>query len=299
MTERSKPITEPAGGASGPPPKPAEQGGGLSSPLPTPEFLEAAAALGIEFEPGDLDRLARFLGLLLDANTRTNLTAITDPPEAWLRHILDALTLLPMLAELGDGARVIDIGSGGGVPALPLAIVCPHLCFTLLEATGKKAAFLRETIAALALPNAEVLQARAESAGQDRGARLPDGSRSGAIREAFDAVTARAVGRLAVVAELTIPFARRGGLILLVKGRQAEEELAEAGEALRQLGAVHAGTVETPTGRVVVLEKSMLTPRTFPRRDGEPKRAPLGVPRRSPRAPRADGDDSESPDRPA
>ncbi|MCC7389771.1 MAG: 16S rRNA (guanine(527)-N(7))-methyltransferase RsmG [Phycisphaerales bacterium] len=277
MNERSEPTGRTGDGPPGPRPTPASQGGGLSSPRPTADFVTGAADLGIEFEPGDLDRLARFLGLLLEANTRTNLTAITDPAEAWLRHILDALTLLPMLAELPEGSRVLDVGSGGGVPALPLAIVCPHLRFTLLEATGKKAAYLRETIGALGLGNAEVVQARAETAGQDRGERRPDGTRPGAMREVFGAVTARAVGRLAMVAELTIPFAARGGLVLLVKGQKADEELAEAAEAIRVLGAVHAGTVDTPTGRIVVLEKSMLTPRTYPRRDGEPKRAPLGV----------------------
>jgi 16S rRNA (guanine527-N7)-methyltransferase len=86
-----------------------------------------------------------------------------------------------------------------------------------------------------------------------------------------------------MVAELTIPFAVRGGLVLLVKGQKADEELAEAAEAIRVLGAVHAGTVDTPTGRIVVLEKAMLTPRTYPRRDGEPKRAPLGVGKRADR----------------
>ena len=283
MNERSESTGRTGDGPSGPRPTPAPQGGGPPGPRPTADFLSAAANLGIEFEPGDLDRLAHFLGLLLDANTRTNLTAITDPAEAWLRHILDALTLLPMLAELPEGSRVLDVGSGGGMPALPLAIVCPHLRFTLLEATGKKAAYLRETIGALALGNAEVVQARAETAGQDRGERRPDGTRPGAMREVFGAVTARAVGRLAMVAELTIPFAVRGGLVLLVKGQKADEELAEAAEAIRVRGAVHAGTVDTPTGRIVVLEKAMLTPRTYPRRDGEPKRAPLGVGKRADR----------------
>lgn len=246
--------------------------------LTAPEsFLTAAAGLGIEFDVGDLDRLGRFLALLLEANTRTNLTAITDPEEAWLKHILDALTLLPMLAELPEGAGVLDVGSGGGVPAIPLAIVCPRLRFTLLEATGKKADFLRAAAADLGLDGVGVLQERAERAGQDRGRREPSGERAGCLRGAFDAVTARAVGRLAVVAELTVPFARVGGLVLLVKGQRADEELAEAAEALSLLGAAHAGTVDTPTGRIVVLEKMRETPRTYPRRDGEPKRAPLGV----------------------
>ncbi len=251
----------------------------LTPPAPTPDVLTAAASLGIEFEPGELDHLGTFLALLLDANTRTNLTAIKDPADAWTRHVLDALTLLPMLADLPEGARIIDIGSGGGLPAIPLAIVSPHLRFTLLEATGKKCDFLRHAIAELQLSNAGVLQSRAEAAGQDRGTRQPDGSRTGATREAFDAATARAVGPLAVIAELTIPLVKVGGLVVLVKGQRADEELAAAREALQLLGAAHAGTIDTPTGRVVVLEKLRPTPRTYPRRDGEPKRTPLGVPK--------------------
>jgi len=265
----------------------------LTRPEPTPEFLESVAVLGVEFEPGELDRIATFLALLLETNTRTNLTAIKDPADAWTRHILDSLTLLPMLADLPDGARVIDIGSGGGLPAIPLAIVSPHLRFTLLEATGKKCDFLRHAIAELGLANAEVLQRRAEAAGQDRGDRQPDGSRINATRETFDAATARAVGPLAVIAELAIPLVKPGGLAILVKGQRADEELEEAKKALHLLGAAHAGTVDTPTGRVVVLEKLRVTPRTYPRRDGEPKRAPLGMPK--PERPSR----PESPDGPA
>jgi 16S rRNA (guanine527-N7)-methyltransferase len=244
---------------------------------PPPSFVVAAGELGVEFEPGDLQRLGTFLALLLEANKTTNLTAIRDPDEAWTKHILDALTLLPTLAELPQGASVLDVGSGGGVPALPLAIVCPQLQFTLLEATGKKVEFLRRAIDTLGLANATVVQERAEQAGQDRGQREAVGGRAGGMREAFDAVSARAVGRLAVVAELTVPFAKLGGLVLLVKGRQANEELAEGAKAVELLGASHAGTVDTPTGRIVVLEKVRPTPRTYPRRDGEPKRAPLGA----------------------
>ena len=248
---------------------------------PTPEFLAAAGAQGVEFEPGDVDRLGRYLGLLLETNRSFNLTAITDPGQAWMRLIFDALTLVPLLADLPEGGRVLDVGSGGGLPGVPLAIVMPRLAFTLLEATGKKAEFLRSAAERLRLTNLVVVHDRAERAAHKRGSKDERAGRDPAgpvgLRESFDVVTARALGPLATAAELTVPFAKVGGLILLVKGQRANEELAEAQEALHLLHAAHAATVETPTGRIVVLEKFHRTPKVYPRRDGEPKRAPLGV----------------------
>src|SRR5690606_31616544 len=116
------------------------------------------------------------------------------------------------------------------------------------------------------LANTAVIQDRAETVGQDR-----------AHRETYDVAVARAVGHLAMLAELIVPLVRRGGLALAVKGEQAERELEEAAFALGKLGARPAGIVQTPTGRIVVLEKGTLTPRTYPRRSGEPKRSPLGL----------------------
>lgn len=236
------------------------------APLAPPEgFSASCVEIGIEFEPGDIDRLGRYLALMLDANKTTNLTAITDPGQAWIRHIQDSLTLLPLLAELSDGARVIDVGSGGGCPGIPLAICMPHLQFALLEATGKKAAFLERVSGQLELANVTVLTGRAETFAAFKSPH----------REAYDAAIARAVGPLSVVSELTVPFVRMGGQALLIKGQKADEELDASTGALQTLKVVHAGTVDTATGRIIVLEKRVATPRTYPRRDGEPKRVPL------------------------
>jgi 16S rRNA (guanine527-N7)-methyltransferase len=220
--------------------------------------------------------------MLLAANDALNLTAVTDPEQAWTRHIFDSLTLLPALADLPDEARVIDVGTGGGLPGIPLALCMPHLGFTLLDATAKKVAYLRAVADALSLSNVRVVEGRAEVVGHDRGERLntPAGFKRGqGHRESYDAVTARAVGRLATLAELTVPFAKPGGRVLLVKGTQADDELAEAAKALHLLKATHDATLDTPTGRIVVLSKTSATPKIYPRRDGEPKRAPLGVER--------------------
>lgn len=241
---------------------------------PTPEFLSRCAEQGVEFEPGDIEKLGSFLALLLHANTLVNLTAITDPAQAWEKHIFDALTLLPLLAELPEGSLVADVGSGGGVPAIPLAIVVPTLRFTMLEATGKKAAFLNAAIRLLGLNSARVWNTRAEAVGQVREGKESE-KEPHAGRDVFDAVTARALGPLAVAAELTVPLAKVGGRVLLVKGQKADEELAEAKRALALLGAEHEGTLDTPTGRIVVLVKAKPTPRPYPRQPGEPKRSPL------------------------
>jgi 16S rRNA (guanine527-N7)-methyltransferase len=235
------------------------------APLAPPrDFIDAAAALGVEFEPGDLERLGHYLALLLETNKSVNLTGVTDPGQAWTRHILDSLTLLPLIAEVPEGGTLIDVGTGGGLPGIPLAIVSPQLRVTLLEATGKKAEFLAGAVARLGLSNATVVNDRAEHAGH-----LPE------HRERYDAALARAVGPLAVIAELTVPFAKIGGRVLLIKGQKADEELAEAKPALHKLHAGHAGTIDTPTGRIVVLDKPRKTPSGYPRRPGEPKQHPL------------------------
>lgn len=264
---------------------PVELPTGVAGVEPPAGWVERAAQLGVVFEAGDVERLGRYLGLLLATTTVMNLTATKDAGEAWDRHVLDSLTLLPVLgeAEIAEGRerlRVLDVGSGGGLPGLVLACVMPGADFVLLDSTEKKCRFLKHAAGELGLLNVEVVHARAEEAGHDRGTRVDSGGvsrREGTMRDGFDVVTARAVGGLATLSELTVPFARVGGLCALIKGQKAEEELAAAKAGLHLLLASHAGTVETPTGRVVVLEKRRATPRMYPRANGEPKRKPLGV----------------------
>lgn len=105
----------------------------------------------IELDHGDEDKLATFLSHLLLVNQQFNLTAIKDPAEAWVKHIADSLSLLPFLAAL-DAKNVADIGSGGGLPGIPLAIAMPNVSFTLIESTGKKARFLSKPWSCLAFP---------------------------------------------------------------------------------------------------------------------------------------------------
>lgn len=231
---------------------------------PPSSFLQEAEEIGVAFDEGDLDRLGRYIELLLEENQRINLTSIREPEEAWRRHVLDALTLLPILAEAPAGAAAVDVGSGGGAPGLPLAIVSPEMRVALIEATGKKARFLESVIDDLSLANARVVNERAETAGRNQ-----------SHRETYDFALARAIGPLNVALELTLPLVRPGGQALLTKGAKAEEEVAEARGALDRLRGEVAGVVPSPTGRIVVVDKTGPTPRKYPRRSGEPKRAPL------------------------
>lgn len=219
-----------------------------SVPLPVPEgFAARVAAAGASAGADTLARLGDYLARLLAMNEQMNLTAIKDAEGAWERHVLDALTLLPLLVGVPAGARLVDIGSGGGIPGIPLAIARPDLHVTLVESTQKKAAFLGAVSAAMGLANVTVHAERAEQLLR------------GSMRGTFDVVTARAVARLAALVPLTTPFARPGGLVLLIKGQRAEEELGEAAAVLKRHHTSHEQTVATPTGRIVVLRRAPAT----------------------------------------
>ena len=163
-----------------------------------------------------------------------------------------------------------DVGSGAGFPGVPLAMVFPFLNVTLMEATGKKIAFLEHMIARLGLTNASTLRARAEDAGH-----LPN------QREAYDVVAARAVARLPSLLEYLLPLAKVGGVCVAMKGKSAFEEasgsaraLAILGGRLNETGAIQLPDVEEPH-YLVVVDKVAPTPSTYPRKPGIPTRKPL------------------------
>ncbi|MGC4095236.1 MAG: 16S rRNA (guanine(527)-N(7))-methyltransferase RsmG [Polyangiaceae bacterium] len=227
--------------------------------LPTQAANDDPLAL---LDPRQQARLHEYLESLLQNTKLFNLTAIRDRDEAWNRHVVESLRLVPLLE---DGKTLIDVGSGGGLPGIVLAIARPDVTVTLLEATEKKARFLEQTGVALQLENLHVLCERAEVVGAPGAAQ----------RERFDIVTARAVAPLRVLLELTAPLAKVGGLLLAVKGEKAAAELEAAARALRELHVAHEQTVRQPTASVVLLRKRAATPAKYPRRSGEPARNPL------------------------
>lgn len=174
---------------------------------------------------------------------------------------------LVLLDQLGAASSLVDIGSGAGLPGLPIKIARPDLRVTLIEADQAKAAFLVHACAALALDQIEVVARRAEDAGQDP-----------ALREAFDVAVARALAPLPVLAELCLPLVRVGGRLLAQKTET--EEVAGASTAIGLLGGELANVVRTPSlaraaGTIVVIDKVRPTPARYPRRSGVPARRPL------------------------
>jgi len=169
-------------------------------------LIEGARALGIALEPAQTAALLALAAELAEANTRFNLTAIKEPTEVVDKHLLDSLAVLPHLR----GLRVADIGTGAGFPGLPLAIVNPGRRYTLVESTGKKAGFVRQTAGKLRLTNVEVILGRSEAM------RPP---------KPFDTVIARALGSLSDFVRVAGHLAGRNGRLLVMKGRPPEDEL--------------------------------------------------------------------------
>ncbi len=210
-----------------------------------------------------------YAALLLEWNAHTNLTAITDPLEIEVKHFLDSLTLLRAMRPAA-GTRVVDVGSGAGFPGVPLKIVFPHISLTLVEATGKKAAFLEHLARELKLRDVKVVNCRAEECGQDA-----------AHRERYDLALARAVAAMPTLVEYLLPLCRVGGQCVAYKGEHAPQEAAQAENALRVLGGRlrQLVPVELPgvaeTRYLVVIDKTAATPDKYPRRPGVPAKRPL------------------------
>jgi 16S rRNA (guanine527-N7)-methyltransferase len=183
---------------------------------------EIAARANVTLTDEQHAQLSRYLDLLFDANARMNLTRITDRPQAELQHVADALTVLPHLPP--GAVRIADVGSGGGVPGIPLAIARPDATVMLIESTRKKAAFLKSAAESLELKNVHVSEWRAEDVGHSNS------------RETFDVAIARAVATLDWLAEWCLPLLKKGGRMLAMKGPKVADELPVARRAIKLLG---------------------------------------------------------------
>lgn len=232
-----------------------------------PLWQQIASTAGTALSEAQMASLARFLDLLLEANQKINLTRITDRDAAEIGHVADALTLLPYLPK--EAHRLADVGSGGGVPGLPLAIARPDASIVLIESTRKKAVFLENTARTLRLTNVSIRGDRAETVGQSK------------LREACDIVVARAVGAMDFLVEWCLPLVKKGGKFLAMKGAKINEELPQAERAIRLLGGapaiVHPVSLPGTEHHVIVeIPKTHPTPARFPRDPTQAKGRPIG-----------------------
>ena len=227
------------------------------------------AAAGCDFGRRAHARLARFVELLLQENTKLNLTAIRDAVNVWPLHICDSLAIAPLIESAG-AKRIIDLGSGGGVPGIPLACVNPNLEVMLLDSTRKKVAALERITAKIDLPNVSTRWGRAETL-----AHQPD------LRESFDGLTARAVAALPLLIEYAAGFIRAGGRCWFSKSCGARDEIAAAAGAATacRLRLINSHRYSLPGGhgerQILEYEKTAPAPAAIPRQSGLASGRPL------------------------
>jgi 16S rRNA (guanine527-N7)-methyltransferase len=229
----------------------------------------AADQLGRPLDAAQLEQFERYRDLLLDWNSKINLTAIVEPDAVETLHFVDSIAGLAALPP-DDGPRVIDVGAGGGLPGLALRIVRPDLRLTLLDSVGKKTNVLRAICRELGIDNVEVLTGRAEEIGQDNDR-----------RESWDVALSRAIGTVIVVAELCLPLVAVGGLVVAWKKRDVQDEIVVAGRGISILGGRRLPAVPVdlpglpPDRQLVLMKKERRTPDKYPRAPGVPKQRPL------------------------
>ena len=233
------------------------------------EFYTHLADLGFPLTDRQKEQYERYFELLVEWNEKINLTAITDKDEVYLKHFYDSIA--PILQGLIENQpiRLLDIGAGAGFPSLPMKILFPELDVTIIDSLNKRINFLHLLAEELGLSGVHFYHGRAEDFAQDK-----------AFRAQFDLVTARAVARMQVLSELTIPYLKVGGRLLALKASNAPEELEEAKNALNILFSKVENNLqyELPNGDpryITVVEKKKETPNKYPRKAGMPNKRPL------------------------
>ena len=230
---------------------------------------KGALTLDVDLKDAEINRFIKYKELLKDWNTKINITAITNDDEIDTKHFLDSLT--PFVTDIFNGSKkVIDIGTGGGFPGVPLKIVNPDLNITLLDSLNKRIVFLNEVIEQLGLEDIEAVHGRAEEL-----------SITLKYREQYDICVSRAVASLDTLSEYCIPFVKVGGYFVSMKGPDIDEELKSSKNAIDTLGGriVDAKLIEIPETDIVhsliIIQKIRQTPTKYPRGGGKPRKNPL------------------------
>ncbi|MBQ1711652.1 MAG: 16S rRNA (guanine(527)-N(7))-methyltransferase RsmG [Firmicutes bacterium] len=213
------------------------------------------------------EKLEKLADIILEWNEKINVTAIRDRAEFMKKNVEDSLEVLK-LPEFSDAKRILDLGTGGGFPGLPLAIACPDKEFYLLDSVAKKLKVVAIAADELGLENVDVLNMRAEDL-----AKWP------AYRESFDIVVSRAVANMSTLSEYCLPFVKTGGYFVAYKTAAASEEIAAAENAVKLLGGGEQRIVsygDEESGHVfVIIKKAAACPKKYPRKAGLPSKQPL------------------------
>lgn len=232
-------------------------------------LLEGIVDLGIELNEEQKRSFIEYKRLLKEWNEKINITAITEDEDIDIKHFLDSLT--PYITNLFNGnKRIIDVGTGGGFPGLPLKILNPQLQITLLDSLNKRIVFLNEVINSLKLNDIEAIHGRAEELGKNA-----------KYREKYDIAISRAVASLNTLSEYCMPFVKVGGYFISMKGPDVDDELKEADKGIKVLGGkiIKKEIVNLPKSDIVhsliIIEKTKETPTKYPRVGGKPKKNPL------------------------
>lgn len=228
---------------------------------------ERAMEIGMEINHQQLDSFMRYTDFLNKWNRKVNLTTITEPIEVIEKHFLDSIMIFQTM-EIKQKARVIDIGTGAGFPAVPMKIIQDDLEITLVDALQKRVHFLKELSIQLG-SNMEILHARAEELAKEK-----------ERREGFDYAVSRAVAKLNTLVEYTLPFVKVGGAFIAWKGPSGTEEIKEAKQAMKLLGAeiIKQSDYELRTGErrmLIIMKKVKHTPQEYPRKNAMIKSRPL------------------------
>lgn len=223
---------------------------------------------GLELSSKQLEQFNKYYEMLIETNKVMNLTAITEPEEVAVKHMVDSLLAFDTSFK---NKTLVDVGTGAGFPGIPLKIYCSSLKVTLIDSLGKRLKFLENVISELGLTDITCEHARAEDAGKNK-----------KFREKYDIVTARAVARLSVLSEYCLPLVKPGGMFIALKGSKYAEEISEGEQALKILGGklISSDEVKLPgldDGRAIVkIKKIKPTPAAYPRKAGTPDKQPLG-----------------------
>lgn len=232
-------------------------------------LIDGAKTLGIDLTEEEIYKFILYKELLKEWNQKINITSITDEVEIDIKHFIDSI--IPLKTNLFEkDLKVIDIGTGGGFPGVPLKIIKEELEVVLLDSLNKRITFLNEVIDRLKLKDIVAIHGRAEELGRDK-----------AHREKYDIAISRAVASLNTLSEYSLPFVKVGGYFISMKGPEVDDELMDAKKAIEILGGkvidrrMFTLPLSDITHSLIIIEKVKETPTKYPRGGGKPKKKPL------------------------